>query len=221
MRVVLAHRHALIREGIAFILSQAGFEVVGEAETMDALCQQVKKHNPGIVIMDWELPRAIDTAIQLLVESNPDTAIVILTRPQAPEHFHAAMRTGISGYLSVNLSSEEFVSSLRILARGGVVVSQEMASQLKEELTSERHAQPQGDLSNREREVLALVASGATNREIASTLVLTENTIKVHLRNILSKLNLRNRQQAAAYAAQEGVIENIAIESETEEKLKG
>lgn len=212
--MVLAHRHTLIREGIAFILSKAGFEVVGQAENMESLYEQVRKHNPSIVIMDWELPGAADNSIQLLVANTSGAAIVILTRPQAPEHFNAAMRAGISGYLSVNLSSEEFVSSLRILAVGGVVVSQEMAGQLKEGLTSDRHAQPQGDLSNREREVLALVASGATNREIAGTLVLTENTVKVHLRNILSKLNLRNRQQAAAYAAQEGVIENIEIESE-------
>ena len=210
--VLLTYRHTLLREGIAGILRWGGFQVVGEAENATALKQLIATHNPDVVLLDWELLDCGVEAIESLVSmvgQESQGVVVVLTPPQPAEAFLTAIKTGVRGYLSVNISSEEFIGSLRILARGDVVVSREVAADLKHELASKETREPKDDLSPREREVLSLVSRGATNREIADNLTITENTVKVHLRRILDKLDVRNRQQAAAFAAQEGLVEDV------------
>lgn len=208
--VLLAHQHALLREGIVRILEDGGFSVIGVANDGGSLKELVTANKPKIVLMDWDLPNCGAETVQSLVplvQKNTQGVIVILTRPQPVEAFLSALKTGVGGYLSVNLPPDEFIASLQMLAKGDVVISREMANELKEELsTAKDSAEPKDDLSDREREVLSLVSQGATNREIASSLTITENTVKVHLRRILDKLDLRNRQQAAAYAIQEGLV---------------
>jgi DNA-binding NarL/FixJ family response regulator len=122
------------------------------------------------------------------------------------------LEAGARGYLSVNLTSQEFVQALRLLAKGDIVVSQEMVNEVKVELAADQASKNKDDISGREREVLQLVCQGGTNREIAEKLIVSEHTVKVHLRNILNKLNLRNRQQIAAYAVQEGLVTEIKSE---------
>ena len=210
--IVVAHHHALICEGIAKILEEAGFHVVGQADTKRNLVRLVAQHNPDILLVDWEISEVNPDTIRGLTEKWPRMRVVILTRPHSAEVFLPTMQAGARGYLSVNLSSQEFVQALRMLARGDIIVSEEMVSGVKEELAADQPRETKDGISGREREVLQLVSRGATNREIAEWLIVSEHTVKVHLRNILNKLDLRNRQQAAAYAVQEGLVTNIKSE---------
>jgi DNA-binding NarL/FixJ family response regulator len=210
--IVIAHQHALICEGIAKILQEAGFNVVGQTDTGRNLLQLAVQHNPDIVLVDWEVPDVAPDNIRVLTEKFPYMAVVILTQPQSPEAFLPLLQAGARGYLSVNLSSQEFVQALSMLAKGDIVVSQEMAYGVKVELAADQAFKGKDDISGREQEVLQLVCEGATNREIAERLIVSEHTVKVHLRNILNKLNLRNRQQVAAYAVQEGLVTDLKSE---------
>jgi len=210
--IVVAHHHALICEGIARILQEAGFHVVGQTDTGRSLFQLAVQHNPDIILVDWEVSEVDPDTIRVLTEKLPRMAVVILTQPQSTEAFLPILQAGARGYLSVNLSSQEFVQALRMLAKGDIVVSQEMANGVKVELAAEQAPKSKDDISGREREVLQLVCQGATNREIAERLIVSEHTVKVHLRNILNKLNLRNRQQVAAYAVQEGLVTDLKSE---------
>jgi DNA-binding NarL/FixJ family response regulator len=210
--VVVAHHHALLCEGIAKILQEAGFHVVGQTDTGRSLFQLAVQHKPDIILVDWKVPEVAPDTIRVLTEKLPRTAVVILTQPQSTEAVLPILQAGARGYLSVNLSSQEFVQALRMLAKGDIVVSQEMADEVKVELAADQALKSKDDISGREQEVLQLVCEGATNREIAERLIVSEHTVKVHLRNILNKLNLRNRQQVAAYAVQEGLVTDLKSE---------
>jgi len=210
--IVIAHHHPLICEGIAKILQEAGFNVVGQTDTGRSLFQLAVQHKPDIILVDWEVSEVAPDNIRVLTEKFPRMAVVILTQPQSTEVFLPLLQAGARGYLSVNLSSQEFVQALRMLAKGDIVVSQEMAHGVKVELAADQASKSKDDISGREQEVLQLVCEGATNREIAERLIVSEHTVKVHLRNILSKLNLRNRQQVAAYAVHEGLVTDLKSE---------
>jgi len=212
--LLLAHPNKLIRETIASFLQEAGFRVVAQAGNDSTLRQLALQHKPDIILLDWEISEVRVDAIRGLAEAVPGAIVVILTRPQLSGTFVEAMREGARGYLSVNLSPEEFVQSLRMLLKGDIVVSRDMASEVQKALTITEPPEPVNVLSEREKEVLSLVGKGATNREIAQRLIVSEHTVKVHMRNILNKLNLRNRQQAAAFAAQEGLIKNLKSEND-------
>lgn len=207
--VVLAHPHALIREGIARILSDGGFDVLGQTDGMADLCTIVTNCRPGIIVLDWEISGSHTGIVKELDASFPNTIIVVLTRPHDPQDFLDALAAGADGYLSVNLSPEDFVASIRMLAEGSLVVAKNKADDTMEEITLNLATPPKDDLSNREREVLSLLGTGSTNREIAEELIISEHTVKVHLRTILNKLNLRNRQQAASYATKIGLVKEI------------
>jgi DNA-binding NarL/FixJ family response regulator len=210
--VLLAHPNRLVREGIASLLQQAGYRMIGQTENEQDLHRLALQHKPEIVLLDWEITETRVNALRGLTKDVPGAIVVILTRPQPSESFVEAMREGARGYLSVNLSPEEFVQSLCMLTRGDIVVSRDMAGEVQKRLTSAEAVKPTGTLSGREREVLSLVGKGATNREIAQRLIVSEHTVKVHLRSVLNKLNLRNRQQAAAYAAHKGLVQDTKPE---------
>jgi DNA-binding NarL/FixJ family response regulator len=205
--VIIAHQQRLMREGIASILSQSGFIVLEQVSTLPVLRQLIRQHSPNLLLMGWELLEGAYDIVNELAALSPQSVIVTLNDAQMPGDFAEAMQAGTRSLLSVNLSPEEFADSLRMAARGDVIVSREIKSQIAGKVAfGRRDGKSQGLLSEREREVLSLVGCGATNKEIAERLIITENTVKVHLRNILDKLDLRNRQQAAAFAAREGLI---------------
>ncbi|MFQ6028314.1 MAG: LuxR C-terminal-related transcriptional regulator [Dehalococcoidia bacterium] len=212
--VLLAHHHTLLREGIACILASGGFSVLDQVETVAALRESIAVHQPDLVLLEWEIPdggaEAIESVVELVKESG-EGALAILTRPQPQEALMSAMRSRVDGYLSVNMTSEEFLDAVRMIARGDVIVSRDMAAEFKEELATETASDIKDELSDRELEVLSLVSRGATNREIAQSLTITQNTVKAHLRRILEKLDLRNRQHAAAYAVQEGLVDAVVV----------
>jgi DNA-binding NarL/FixJ family response regulator len=210
--VILAHPHTLIREGIAHILRERSFNVCGQTDDLGNLHELASQHKPDIVILDWEISENQTDAVKGLSENFPGISIVVLTRPHASGEFLNALAAGAGGYLSVNLTPEDFVQSLHMLAKGSLVVAKEKIEGEEVDLTLEKTITPREELSDRETEVLALVGRGETNREIAEELIISEHTVKVHLRAILNKLDLRNRQQAASYATEMGLIKNIKRE---------
>jgi RNA polymerase sigma factor (sigma-70 family) len=200
--VLLAHNERLVREAIVGILQEAGSEVLDQTDTIDQLQQRVRQHNPDLLLLDWELLEGKIDTLYALKKEFPDSRIVILSPAQPPPMVSTLLEAGASGCLSLNLSSEELIESLNVIAQGDIIVSRGIVEQLVQGLDrSNDREEVFNSLSERQREVISLVVNGMTNREIASTLVITENTVKVHLRNILDKLDLRNRQQLAAFAA--------------------
>jgi two-component system, NarL family, nitrate/nitrite response regulator NarL len=200
--VLLAHNERLVREAIAGILQEAGSEVLDQTDAIDQLQQRVRQHNPDLLLLDWELLEGKIDTLYALKKEFPDSRIVILSPAQPPPLVSTLLEAGASGCLSLNLSSEELIESLNVIAQGDIIVSRGIVEQLVQGLDrSNDREELFNSLSERQREVISLVVNGMTNREIASTLIITENTVKVHLRNILDKLDLRNRQQLAAFAA--------------------
>jgi DNA-binding NarL/FixJ family response regulator len=205
--VLLAHNERLVREAIAGILQEAGSEVLDQTDAIDQLQQRVRQHNPGLLLLDWELLEGKIDTLYALKKEFPDSRIVILSPAQPPPMVSTLLEAGASGCLSLNLSSEELIESLNVIAQGDIIVSRGIVEQLVQGLDQGNDREELfNSLSERQREVISLIVNGMTNREIASTLIITENTVKVHLRNILDKLDVRNRQQLAAVAAQSRVV---------------
>ncbi len=210
VRVLLAHSTRLMREGMAGMLRGAGFEIVADVDNVADLVRVTTRYNPDILLLDWALPKVpLDTVRQLAGEKSFKGAIVLVGQPKSPEDIVEAIQAGAQGFLSLDLPLEEFVSRLPLLAQGDIVVSRGLTAALSQQWGARTQREATDGLSDREREVLVLVSTGATNEEIAQELIITKNTVKVHLRHILEKLDLRNRQQIAAYAAREGMIKEI------------
>jgi DNA-binding NarL/FixJ family response regulator len=150
----------------------------------------------------------------LAVEKNHK--VVLVGQPKSSEAIVEAIQAGAQGFLSLDLPLEEFIFRLRLLAQGDFMVSHGLTPSLSQLWEARALAETADELSQREREVLVLVSTGATNEEIAQELIITKNTVKVHLRHLLDKLDLRNRQQLAAYAAREGLFEERSHDKEKE-----
>ena len=203
--VLLAHAKQLIREAIAGVLGGAGFRILDQTDAIDQLQQRVGQHNPDLLLLDWQLLEGQIDTLHALAKEFPDSRIVILSPAQPPPLVSTLLEAGASGCLSLNLSSEELIESLNMINKGDIIVSRGIVKELVQGLDQGNDPEELfNSLSERQREVISLVVNGMTNREIPNTLIITENTVKVHLRNILDKLDLRNRQQLAAFAAQRG-----------------
>ena len=203
--VLLAHAKQLIREAIAGVLGGAGFRILDQTDAIDQLQQRVGQHNPDLLLLDWQLLEGQIDTLHALAKEFPDSRIVILSPAQPPPLVSTLLEAGASGCLSLNLSSEELIESLNMINKGDIIASWGIVKELVQGLDQGNDPEELfNSLSERQREVISLVVNGMTNREIANTLIITENTVKVHLRNILDKLDLRNRQQLAAFAAQRG-----------------
>jgi len=213
--VILAHPDALIREGIARILEEAGYQVITQVNTEVELKSDVIKEKPDLLLLDWEVCENPAETVQLLIEQLPSLIVIMLIRPESLEGSPELMQAGVRGYLSVDIAPEDFVHSLIALSRGDVVISENMVDSFREDLSTKTETLKEDNLTERETEVLILVGNGATNREIAERLIISEHTVKSHLRTILNKLGLRNRQQIAAYAAKEGLVPDIEIEDDS------
>lgn len=212
---MLAHAIRLVREGMANLLNGAGFEIVADVDNEADLVRVTTRYNPDILLLDWDLPKSPVDMVRMLAEGrNFQGAVVLVGLPESPQGVVEAIQAGARGCLSLDLPGEEFVSRLRLLAQGDFVVSRELAPSLSQQWGQKTADENTDGLSDREREVLVLVSSGATNKEIAQELTVTENTVKVHLRHILDKLDLRNRQQLAAYAVREGLVEDSDVTEE-------
>ncbi len=212
MRLVLADDHALFRDGLRNLLAANGLEVVGEAANGREALAVVRAQRPDVVLMDISMPTltGID-ATRLLSAEFPEIRIVMLTASTDDADIFEAIKSGASGYLSKDLEADKFIALLEGVSRGEPALSPSVARKVLGELArpQPRASQPAGtDLTDREREVLTALVSGVTsNKDLASTLFISENTVKYHLRNILEKLHLSSRAQVIAYAMQHGLVE--------------
>jgi DNA-binding NarL/FixJ family response regulator len=217
IKVLIVDDHTLFRRGIAAVLANhEELKVVGEAsDGLDAI-QKAKEIVPDVVLMDLNMPNCSGLeATQALQTEMPQVNILVLTVSDNESDLFTAMKFGARGYILKNAEPEELTHAIFHIARGGVIVSPLMATKLltefkdfRAEVEKESNQRADAVLSPREGEVLQLVAKGATNKEIGDSLFISENTVKTHLQNIMEKLHLANRSQAAAYAVEKGLVPN-------------
>ncbi len=215
IRVMICDDHALFRRGLVMVLeSEDGIEVVGEAEDGEQAIARVEDLAPDVVLMDVRMPRVSGIeATRAIAERMPAAKILMLTVSDEEEDLYDAIKAGATGYLLKEISIEEVATAIRAVVGGQSLISPSMASKLLTEFTSltkradERQAVPTPRLTDRELEVLKLVAEGMSNREIAVELFISENTVKNHVRNILEKLHLHSRMEAVVYAVREKLLD--------------
>ncbi len=209
MRIVLVDDQPLVRNGIASLLQARGHEVVAEAGDGQEGVAAVRRTRPDLVLMDLQMP-VMDglEATRLLAVEFPQLRIVILTVSDQEQDLLEAVKSGAHGYLLKDLEAEEFFEAIDAAGSGESVIPSRLASHLWSEFQrlawQEQASRPDEgqDLTDREWEVLRLVAAGHTNREVAERLTISENTVKFHMRGILDKLHLRNRTEVTAWAAE-------------------
>lgn len=215
MRVLIVDDHALFRSGLASLLTANDIEVVGEASNGLEALEQTRQLRPDIVLMDVKMAdfNGIQ-ATRLIKAEMPQTKIVMVTAFDDDEDLFEAMKSGAVGYILKNIEAEKFVKFLSNIMEGDVVVSPWVADKIVKESFRQNgrlgSSQPVNDLTNKEAEVLKLVSNGATNKEIASSLNISDNTVKYHLRNIMEKLHVRNRTQMVAHAVTRGIVPGSA-----------
>lgn len=215
---MLVDDHALVRNGIASLLAARHIEVVGEANDGLEALEKTRQFKPDLILMDIKMPRCNGLeATRLIKAEMPQIKIIILTVSDDEEDLFEAIKSGAEGYLLKNLRAEKFFDLLSGVARGEAAISPLLATKILEEFARQatRKTEPpplKSELTERETDVLRLVATGASNKEIASTLYVTENTVKYHLRNIMEKLHLRNKAQVAAYAVSKGLVPKLFSE---------
>jgi two-component system NarL family response regulator len=215
IRVLVVDDHALFRRGLQMVLEQEpDIEVVGEASDGAEAVTSATETLPDIVLMDVRMPKrgGID-ACTSIHETVPSAKIIMLTISDEEADLYDAIKAGAMGYLLKEISIEEVASAIRAVHGGQSLISPSMASKLLTEFasmikkTDDRQQVPTPRLTDREMEVLKLVAKGMNNRDIAKQLFISENTVKNHIRNILEKLQLHSRMEAVVYAVREKLLE--------------
>ncbi|MDZ4141981.1 MAG: response regulator transcription factor [Methylotenera sp.] len=214
IRVLIVDDHTLFRSGIKLLLErQTGFEVVGEAGDGLEGVKRAKQLKPDVVLLDLHMPGTSGlAAVPLLREEVPQTEIIMLTVSEDADDLLEALRAGARGYLLKNIDTDFLLDSLRRAAAGESVISSQMAGKLADAMRNPQNSLAKaesslGKLTPREREIIVMLASGASNKEVARTLDLAESTVKIHVQGILRKLNLSSRVQAAVYAVEHGLID--------------
>ncbi len=208
IRVIIADDHRLIRDGLRKILSfHSDIEVIGEAKDGGEVCRLALSVEPDIVLMDINMPgmngieatRRIKTAL-------PGTGIIALSIHDDEEYVFELGKAGVSAYILKDIDSESLVETIRAVYRGETVFHPSIARKLLGEFRRIAGQETTGQLSRRETEVLAMITSGKTNREIGEKLFISEKTVKNHLTNIFRKLNVTDRTQAAMYAVRNRIV---------------
>ena len=208
--ILIADDHALVRQGVrAFLDTQPDLEVLGEAENGAQAVEMAANLVPDVVLMDLVMPGMDGVeATRLIKRASPRTQVVMLTSYHEDEHIFPAIRAGALSYVLKDLSPRELAEVVRKASHGEAVLHPKVASRVIMELQGARRDGVNAftELSDREMEVLRLIAAGMSNAEIAEKLVLSEKTVKGHVSNILGKLHLEDRTQAAVFAWREGIV---------------
>lgn len=209
LRVLIADDHPLFRDGMRGLLeSVPGMEVVGEAETGDEAVAQTLELSPDVVLMDINMPGTNGIgATRGITEKDPNVGILVLTMIEDDESVFAAMRAGASGYLLKGARQEEVLRAIRSVANGEIIFGTGVARRVMGLFSGEKPTAPEAfpELTDREREVLALLARGRGNAEISRELYLSLKTVQNHVSNVLRKIRVADRAQAAIRAREAGL----------------
>ena len=211
IKVLLVDDHKIVRQGVqAYLHTLKDIQVVAEADSGIAAINAVAEHQPDVILMDLEMPGELDgiAATRRIRKLRPETQVIVVTSHHQDEYIFPAVRAGAISYLLKDVEPDELAAAIRKAAHGEAVLDSRVASRIVQELQGLRkdEVNPFTELSEREFEVLQLIAAGKSNAEIAETLVIGESTVKTHIGNILKKLHLDDRTQAAVYAWQEGIV---------------
>ena len=208
IRILICDDHAIVREGLrSLIATEPGLELAGEAADGVEAVARARLLKPDVILMDMSMPRKDGlTAIQEIKQEDANARILVLTSFAEDDKVFPAIKAGALGYLLKDSSPHDLLSAIRCVQRGEASLHPTIARKLIRELNQPTELPPTSDpLTEREVEVLRLVAQGLSNDEIAEKLTLSERTVRTHVTNILGKLHLANRTQAALYALREGI----------------
>ncbi len=208
--LMIVDDHAIVRQGVrAFLDTQPDLKVVAEAGSGAEAIQLASEQAPDVVLMDLVMPEmdGVETT-RRLKQVSPRSQVIVLTSYHEDEHIFPAIRAGALSYLLKDVAPAELAEAVRKAARGEAVLHPRVAARVVQEIHGARRdaVNPFTELSERELEVLKLIAGGASNEDIAATLVISEKTVKSHVSNVLAKLHVADRTQAAVYAWREGVV---------------
>jgi len=214
VNILVIDSYAVYRYGVVSMLKEhPEFRVIGDATNTSEAVAKLGELQPDIVIMDIFMPGGEGVeAVNLMRQKFPDVKVIVFTLSDKEEDFLRAMRAGARAYLLKSIETAELIESVHLVATGHAIVSPLMAFRLPEEFgnTNKQNRQGVNSLSPREKEVLYLVAQGASNKEIAAHCYVSPTTAKAHLRRILEKLNVRNRAQAAAMGISKGLLNEMS-----------
>ncbi len=220
LRILLADDHVLFRKGIAAVLAaRPEFEIVGEAGDGLEAIEHARETVPDVILMDINMPKCTGLeAVKAIKEEMPHVHIIMLTVSDSDHDLFTAIKNGANGYLLKNLEPEQLFQVLEGIRYGESPISGSVAAKILNEFRQQSKPQnhltlPKNELTPREIEVLELIVEGKTNKEIATDLSIAEDTVKIHLRNILEKLHLQNRIQAAVYAVRQGLVHEPPTET--------
>ncbi len=210
-KVLLVEDHMLFRKGLRFLIDNSDdFEVIGEATDGLEGVKMMQQLNPDVVLLDIDMPamQGIE-ALALMLNHQPELAVIMLTVSEDSYDLTEAMRLGARGYLLKNIDTQFLLQSIHKALEGDSVLSPEMTSKLIQQFRQPTTKEPDElfeTLTPREKEILLILVQGGSNKMIARDLDVTESTVKVHVQNILRKLNLSSRVQAAVYAIEHGLV---------------
>jgi DNA-binding NarL/FixJ family response regulator len=211
-RVLIADDHALFRDGMASLLQAWGMQVVGQASDGFEALEKIRELRPDILLMDIGMPKLGGIEATRLVKAEmPDLKVVIVTVSDDDDDLFEAIKNGAMGYILKDTPGDEVGALLAGIAQGRAPLSPGLATKILSEFaishSRDRVSADPDRLTAREAEILVAVSGGATNKEIAASLSISTNTVNFHMKNILSKLRLRNRAQAVAYAVRSGLVD--------------
>ncbi len=210
IRLLIVDNHTLFRQGLVSLLqSEPGLQVIGEAGGGEEALKLAQELQPDVVLMDVKMPGMDGVeATRRLLDMMPHARVLMLTVSEEEENLFAAIQAGARGYILKNADAEELLEAIHRIHAGEAMLSPVMTFRLLQALRSGGAPIPSSELplTSREQDVFQLLVQGASNRQIAESLMITENTVKTHVRNILEKLDLHNRTEVAAYARRLNLI---------------
>lgn len=206
--LLIVDDHKVVRQGLRFLLEhETDIEIVGEAADGEQAIAEVRRHVPAVVLLDLLMPKMDGlTALRAIKQISPSTQVIILTSHQGDDELFEAIKAGALSYVLKTAGVEVVVESVRSAARGESLLDPSVAAKVLEEMRRARGRADVDPLSKREVEVLSALARGRSNKEIAKELSIGEETVKTHVSNILSKLHLADRTQAAIYGLQKRLV---------------